>query len=136
MAVESDQELQPCCPEILEEPGRRGRFQQEGTWDIHGPTVPGCPRKGPYCLCSQGQYHPKVWALLAQAVLVLLSGGNRGDGQFFVPSVHAKIEPILQCFAGPSHLLPYLQGMEADSGFADNKQGCREICKSKSQVLF
>lgn len=35
--------------------------------------------------------------------------------------MHVKIEPILQCLADPSHLLPYLQGMEVDSGFADNK---------------
>lgn len=87
------------------------------------------PRKGSCCLCSQRQYKHRI---LAQAVLVLLSGGNRGDGQFLVPSVHVKIEAILQCLADPCHLLPFVQGMEADSGFADNK-GAERFAGAKAK---
>lgn len=106
-------------------------------WVIRSPKVPGWPGKGSYCLCSQGQYKPRLWALLAQAGLVLLSGGSKGDGQLLVPSVQVKIEPILQCLADPCHLFPYMQGMEADSGFADNKGAERFAgAKAKCWALF
>lgn len=35
-------------------------------------------------LYSQGGYLPRVWVLLAQKMLMTLSGGNRGDGQSLV----------------------------------------------------
>lgn len=69
-----------------EEVGRVPAGSGEPGWDMHGPKVSRCPKKGPYCLSSQGRYLPRVWALLAQELLVPLSGGSRGDGQFLAPS--------------------------------------------------
>lgn len=81
-----------------EEVGKVPAGRGEPAWDIHGPKVSRCPKKGLYCLYSQGQYPRRVWALLVQEVLVPLSGGNRGDRQSLVPSkglMHLKIELIL-----------------------------------------
>lgn len=46
--------------------------------------------------------------------------------------MHVKIEPILQCLAEPGHLLPYMQRMEVDSGFADNK-GAERFAAAKAK---
>lgn len=60
-------------------------------------------------LYSQGGYLPRVWALLAQEVLVPLSDGIEVMGSLLFLQrlpMRVKVEPILQCFPHSSHLLP------------------------------